>query len=103
MTPRHDGRADDELRPVVITRGFTSHPAGSVLITFGETRNSSTSRSDRIPVSVKRSRCESRCLVTFFTVREPSAIAIASALATWRIVIHVFAPVSTASRVPSAT
>ena len=35
---RQDGRADDELRPVVITRGFTSHPAGSVLIGFGETR-----------------------------------------------------------------
>ena len=38
MAARLDGRADDELRPVVITRGFTSHPAGSVLITFGETR-----------------------------------------------------------------
>ncbi len=38
MTPRHDGRANDELRPVVITRGFTSHPAGSVLIAFGDTR-----------------------------------------------------------------
>ena len=35
---RQDGRADDELRPVTITRGFTSHPAGSVLIGFGETR-----------------------------------------------------------------
>ena len=34
---RLDGRTDDELRPVVITRGFTSHPAGSVLINFGET------------------------------------------------------------------
>ena len=32
MTSRQDGRTDDELRPVVITRGFTSHPAGSVLI-----------------------------------------------------------------------
>src|SRR5690349_8158899 len=29
---------DDELRPVRITRGFTSHPAGSVLVEFGETR-----------------------------------------------------------------
>ncbi len=35
---RKDGRADTDLRPVTITRGFTSHPAGSVLITFGETR-----------------------------------------------------------------
>ena len=38
MATRQDGRTDDELRPVVITRGFTSHPAGSVLIEFGGTR-----------------------------------------------------------------
>ncbi|WP_319436916.1 ribonuclease PH [Mycobacterium sp. RTGN5] len=38
MSRRKDGRLDDELRPVTITRGFTSNPAGSVLITFGETR-----------------------------------------------------------------
>jgi ribonuclease PH len=35
---RADGRADDELRPVRITRGFQKHPAGSVLIEFGDTR-----------------------------------------------------------------
>ena len=38
MSRREDGRLDDELRPVRITRGFTSHPAGSVLVEFGETR-----------------------------------------------------------------
>ena len=38
MAGRLDGRLDDELRPVVITRGFTSNPAGSVLIEFGATR-----------------------------------------------------------------
>lgn len=38
MSTRADGRADDELRPVEITRGFTTHPAGSVLVTFGQTR-----------------------------------------------------------------
>jgi len=38
VSERQDGRADGELRPVSITRGFTSHPAGSVLIAFGETR-----------------------------------------------------------------
>ncbi len=38
MPQRQDGRADDELRPVVISRGFTSHPAGSVLIECGGTR-----------------------------------------------------------------
>ena len=38
MSRREDGRLDDELRPVRITRGFTSHPAGSVLVEFGQTR-----------------------------------------------------------------
>ncbi len=38
MTTRADGRTDDELRPITITRGFTSNPAGSVLIEFGQTR-----------------------------------------------------------------
>ncbi len=38
MSRREDGRLDDELRPVVITRGFTKHPAGSVLVEFGQTR-----------------------------------------------------------------
>ncbi|MBV9313898.1 MAG: ribonuclease PH [Pseudonocardia sp.] len=35
---RADGRADDELRGVQISRGFQRHPAGSVLISFGETK-----------------------------------------------------------------
>ena len=35
---RADGRALDQLRSVRITRGFTSNPAGSVLIEFGNTR-----------------------------------------------------------------
>lgn len=35
---RADGRALDELRPIRITRGFTSNPAGSVLVEFGNTR-----------------------------------------------------------------
>jgi ribonuclease PH len=38
VSRRADGRADDELREVRITRGFTSHPAGSVLVEFGGTR-----------------------------------------------------------------
>ncbi|KQU29379.1 ribonuclease PH [Rhodococcus sp. BP-349] len=38
MSTREDGRADDELRTITITRGFTSHPAGSVLVEFGNTR-----------------------------------------------------------------
>jgi ribonuclease PH len=36
--PRVDGRAADSLRPVRITRGYTRHAAGSVLVEFGQTR-----------------------------------------------------------------
>jgi ribonuclease PH len=35
---RHDGRAPDALRMVRITRGYTEHAEGSVLIEFGRTR-----------------------------------------------------------------
>lgn len=35
---RADGRALDQLRSIRITRGFTSNPAGSVLVEFGNTR-----------------------------------------------------------------
>ena len=38
MSSRADGRTDDQLREVRITRGFTDHPAGSVLVEFGSTR-----------------------------------------------------------------
>lgn len=35
---RKDGRADDELRPVTITRNWLSHGEGSALVEFGNTR-----------------------------------------------------------------
>jgi ribonuclease PH len=38
ITPRVDGRADDELRSVTITRNWLDHAAGSVLIEFGRTK-----------------------------------------------------------------
>lgn len=38
MKSRPSGRAPDELRPIRITRRFTRHAEGSVLIEFGETR-----------------------------------------------------------------
>lgn len=38
MTSRPSGRAPDELRPIRITRSFTRHAEGSVLIEFGDTR-----------------------------------------------------------------
>ena len=37
-SPRHDGRADDELRPLSFTRDFTEMAAGSCLVAFGRTR-----------------------------------------------------------------
>jgi len=35
---RPSGRAPDEMRPIRITRGFTRHAEGSVLVEFGDTR-----------------------------------------------------------------
>ncbi|MBQ1074831.1 ribonuclease PH [Micromonospora sp. C31] len=35
---RPDGRRPDELRPVTLTRGWSTHPEGSVLVEFGGTR-----------------------------------------------------------------
>ena len=35
---RHDARAIDQLRPVVLTPGYVDYPEGSVLITVGRTR-----------------------------------------------------------------
>ncbi|MDP3894682.1 ribonuclease PH [Nocardioides sp.] len=35
---RADGRTDDQLRPITITRNWLDHAAGSVLIEFGGTR-----------------------------------------------------------------
>jgi len=35
---RSGGRAPDELRPIRITRGYTRHAEGSVLVEFGDTR-----------------------------------------------------------------
>src|SRR5919206_1042052 len=35
---RPDGRAPDELRPVSLTRNWSIHPEGSVLVEYGQTR-----------------------------------------------------------------
>src|SRR5919205_1651203 len=35
---RSDGRADDALRPITITRDWLDHAEGSVLVDFGRTR-----------------------------------------------------------------
>lgn len=47
---RTDGRAWDELRPVTIERHFTKYAAGSVLVSFGDTKVVCTaSFGDRVP------------------------------------------------------
>jgi len=47
---RHGGRAADQLRPVRITRHYTVHAEGSVLIEFGRTRVLCTaSVEDKVP------------------------------------------------------
>jgi len=47
---RSGGRAADQLRPIRITRGYTIHAEGSVLIEFGDTRVLCTaSVEDRVP------------------------------------------------------
>jgi ribonuclease PH len=47
---RPGGRAADQLRPIRITRGYTIHPEGSVLIEFGNTRVLCTaSVEDKVP------------------------------------------------------
>ena len=51
---RPSGRAVDELRKVRITRGFTRHAEGSVLVEFGDTRVLCTaSVEERVPPHVK--------------------------------------------------
>ncbi|MEK8033103.1 ribonuclease PH [Ideonella sp. DXS29W] len=53
---RSNGRAHDALRPLRITRGFTRHAEGSVLIEFGDTRVLCTaSVEERVPPHKKGS------------------------------------------------
>jgi len=48
---RLDGRAQNEMRPVVITPGYLDHPEGSVLIEMGRTRVICTaSVEERVPL-----------------------------------------------------
>ena len=58
MTPapvvRPSGRALDQLRPVTITRGYTRHAEGSVLVAFGDTRVLCTASVDnRVPAFLR--------------------------------------------------
>ena len=52
--PRPDGRAADQLRPVVLTRDYLLHPEGSVLVEFGATKVICTaSVEERVPPFLK--------------------------------------------------
>ena len=52
--PRPDGRAADQLRPVLLTRDYLLHPEGSVLVEFGLTKVICTaSVEDRVPPFLK--------------------------------------------------
>jgi len=44
---RPSGRSADELRPIRLTRGYTKHAEGSVLVEFGDTRVICTASVDR--------------------------------------------------------
>lgn len=52
--PRRDGRANGEIRPVEITRGYMKYAEGSVLIEVGDTRVVCTATiEDRVPQFLK--------------------------------------------------
>ena len=54
---RPSGRAADALRQVRLTREFTKHPAGSVLVEFGDTRVLCTATvEDQVPRFLRGSR-----------------------------------------------
>ena len=56
MKPRTDGRAPDQLRPVVIHPNFSKHAEGSVLIEVGDTRVICTaSVQEKVPPFLYRS------------------------------------------------
>src|SRR5690242_10461820 len=51
---RPDGRAPDQLRPVVLTRDYLLHPEGSVLVEFGATKVICTATlEDKVPPFLK--------------------------------------------------
>ena len=54
---RPSGRAADELRPIAITRHYTKHAEGSVLIEYGDTKVICTaSVDDRVPLFLKNTK-----------------------------------------------
>ncbi len=55
---RPDNRRPDEIRPVTITRHFTKHAEGSVLVCFGDTKVlCNASVENRVPRFLRNSKC----------------------------------------------
>ena len=67
---RSDARAADQLRPVRITRGYTIHAEGSVLIEFGDTKVLCTASVEEKVPGHKKGSGEHRP----FLVIEPSKV-----------------------------
>src|SRR5438270_10199116 len=54
--PRPDGRANNELRPVRITRGYMKYAEGSCLVEFGDTKViCAATVEERVPPFLKNS------------------------------------------------
>ncbi len=54
IAPRHDGRRDDELRPVTIAPHWLRHPLGSALIAMGDTKVlCAVTAEERVPQHLK--------------------------------------------------
>lgn len=65
MSPRPDGRKLDELRPLRVTRNYTKHTAGSVLMEYGDTRILVTATvEERIPRHVQHQEGDSNGWLT---------------------------------------
>ena len=65
MSPRADGRKLDELRPLRVTRNYTKHTAGSVLMEYGDTRILVTATvEERIPRHVQHQEGDSNGWLT---------------------------------------
>ena len=74
---RPAGRSANQVRPVTLTRNYTKHAEGSVLVEFGDTKVLCTASIDEgVPrflkgqgevCNFKRSRSD-RCLVDFLTI-----------------------------------
>ena len=57
MSSRIDGRSNDELRPINVTRNYISHSEGSVFIEVGKTRVICTATvEEKVPAVSKRQR-----------------------------------------------